>query len=272
MSDQVQPFPPEPKRGRTDSNPGQDSSPTIPSPSIPQPGGNSGFLKTLDPIFSQEASEYSVEGGPTLEPDEALATKEDKDLVHKKLSKHKYNEFVRRQEMNILAKELLIDLKSDPPICLNFLGLICASYLKVGWKKELHPDGTLFYAQKTRGELSKVHPEIDKIKRFYNEFLNHMTGSTNRTILPRSLLERTFGTKFTNTTAIYASFFEGDIEADMTALFDSIKEGFSEKSETEIAILTEGMLKDAKGWYEEEFGYDYKTLRELFDGDWGYQV
>jgi hypothetical protein len=210
--------------------------------------------------------------GPTGEPDSALAIKDSKDLVHKKLSKHKYNEFVKQQEMNILAKELLIDLKSDPPICLNFLGLICASYLKVGWKKELHPDGTLFYAQKTRGELSKVHPEIDKIKRFYNEFLNHVTGSTNRTILPRSLLERTFGTKFTNTTAIYASFFEGDIEADMTALFDSIKEGVVEKSETEIAMLTEGMLKDAKGWYEEEFGYDYKTLRELFDEDWSWQV
>jgi hypothetical protein len=85
-------------------------------------------------------------------------------------------------------------------------------------------------------------------------------------------LERTFGTKFTNTTAIYASFFEGDIEADMKALFDSIKESVIEKSETEIAMLTEGMLKDAKDWYEEEFGYDYKTLRELFDGDWCYQV
>ena len=45
----------------------------------------------------------------------------DQSMVYKKISKQKYYEFVKTQELESIAKEMMIDLQSDPQISINFL-------------------------------------------------------------------------------------------------------------------------------------------------------
>lgn len=201
-----------------------------------------------------------------------LHTNDERSNLLKKIGRFKFLEAVRNKEWKMLAEELQIDPINDPPIFSNFLNLVTNAKVPIGWKRELYPDGSLFYQETGKGVSHSVHPEINRIKRLHNDFLFDLTNQKETAILPRYKLEKMFGAMTKSPNMIYANFFEGDVEKDMHELISVLNSQTQTKSEYEREFECDELLKQAAEFYIKQFGLDHKALRDVFDKLKPYQV
>ena len=119
--------------------------------------------------------------------------------------------------------------------------------------------------------MTKTHPEIRKIKQYYNDFLFSVSSKKDTIILPDSVLEKQFGERAQSNVQTMCSFFENEILDQMKTLIKSIDLLPNSKSDEEKYVECDNSLKEAVKAYGIEFGWDYKILKEIFEANYTYQ-